>query len=166
MLPFIHQSVRDAKTQNYTCHQNMRTYLTGMASTVPNTNTTTSATTEPPATARTNSTASTATNPAATATNAPRVRQRPFSAIRRRLQQSRSHLTATNIATPARTHSHQPNQNAHPPIRQRFQQAARNQVATISSDIRQFFPGAQQSQLSLSKLQHHKHNKHQNACIK
>jgi hypothetical protein len=43
MYPIIHQSVRDAKTQTNTSHQDNRTYLTGTASTAPNTNTTTNA---------------------------------------------------------------------------------------------------------------------------
>jgi hypothetical protein len=121
-------------------HQDVRTYLTGTASTAPNTSTTPNAKTEPPATTRMNSTASTTTSPATTASNASRIRQQPFSAIRRRLQQSRSHLTTTNPAAPARTPTNRMRTHI-PAIRQRFQQVARNPVAAISSDIRQFFPG-------------------------
>jgi phage-related tail protein len=74
----------------------------------------------------------------ATATS--RTRQRPLLAIRQRMQQARTRLTTTNAATAAQNDSISRARQHLIEIRQRFQHAG-TQVATLSSDIRRFFPG-------------------------
>jgi hypothetical protein len=80
------------------------------------------------------------TTATAMATATSRTRQRPLLAIRQRMQQARTRLTTTNAATAAQNDSISRARQHLIEIRQRFQHAG-TQVATLSSDIRRFFPG-------------------------
>jgi hypothetical protein len=141
MLPVINQSIRDAKAQIATGHRDIRSYTTDRTtpSTELNTNATTNLTRETPVT-RANPNASTASEPATRAAAAIRTRRRPFSALRNRLQQVRSHLATNPTNATARASSTASIRANTSLIRRRVQQA-RTQVATLSADIRQFFPG-------------------------
>ncbi len=164
MLPVINQSIRDAKAQIATGHRDIRSYTTDRTTppTEPNTNATTNVTRETPAT-RANPNASTASEPATRAAAASiRTRRRPFSALRNRLQQVRSHLATNPANATARASSTASIRTNTSSIRRRVQQA-RSQVATLSANIRQFFSRAQQRSIKPREFYHHAHEQTTNS---